>query len=268
MHNCFETTTDMTPPPVSCMCLTYGRPHLLEEAIASFLAQDYVGIKELVVLNDCEYQSLHCDHPEVIVVNVPRRFKTVGEKRNACAALALHEYLFVWDDDDLSLPHRLSYSMQQLKSGLRFFKSSSALDLNSGKLGGPVRNLFHGSSCFSRSLFNDAHGYPHMGSGQDLALEGQFRRLLGPSYQCPPVPNESLYFIYRWNGTGSFHLSAFGKDVPGKEAGQDRVAEFVKGQIQRGDIPQGEIALRPGWNQDYATLARTYIEALSFATGQ
>ena len=39
-------------PGVSCICLTYGRVALLEEAIFSFLQQDYAGVKELIVLND------------------------------------------------------------------------------------------------------------------------------------------------------------------------------------------------------------------------
>ena len=52
-------------PPVSAMCLTYGRPHVLEEAIHSFLKQDYLGPKEMIVLNDCDQQVLLFDHPEV-----------------------------------------------------------------------------------------------------------------------------------------------------------------------------------------------------------
>ena len=47
---------------------------------------------------------LDFDHPEVQVVNLPRRFRTVGEKMNAAVALASHDLLFVWDDDDLFLP--------------------------------------------------------------------------------------------------------------------------------------------------------------------
>ena len=39
-------------PAVSCICPTYGRPELLEEAIYCFLLQDYPGPKELIVLND------------------------------------------------------------------------------------------------------------------------------------------------------------------------------------------------------------------------
>jgi glycosyltransferase involved in cell wall biosynthesis len=76
---------------VSCICLTYGRPPerqwLLEEAIESLLKQDYAD-KELIVLNDCPGQELFCDAPGVIVINVPRRFRSLGEKYNAAIALA------------------------------------------------------------------------------------------------------------------------------------------------------------------------------------
>src|SRR5690349_243347 len=51
---------------VSCICATYNRPPhfqwLLEEAIESFLRQDYAE-KELIVLNDCPEQELLCDAP-------------------------------------------------------------------------------------------------------------------------------------------------------------------------------------------------------------
>ncbi|HEY0602798.1 MAG TPA: hypothetical protein VGD58_07800 [Herpetosiphonaceae bacterium] len=69
-------------PAVSCICLTYARPELLEEAVYSFLQQEYPGLKELIVLNDYAEQTLMFDHPEVRVINLPWRFRTVGEKRN------------------------------------------------------------------------------------------------------------------------------------------------------------------------------------------
>lgn len=110
-------------PAVSCFCLTYGRPGVLEEAIHSFLQQDYAGPKEMIVLNDYADQILTFDHPEVQVINVSRRFRTVGEKMNAAAALASHDLLFVWDDDDVYLPHRLSFSVANFDTAKGFFKA-------------------------------------------------------------------------------------------------------------------------------------------------
>src|SRR4051812_36406312 len=101
-------------PPVSAICLTYGRVSILEEAIHSFLLQDYHGPKELLVLNDLASQTLRFEHPDVRVINLPLRFRTVGEKMNAAAALCSHDILFVWDDDDIYLPNRISFSIQKL----------------------------------------------------------------------------------------------------------------------------------------------------------
>src|SRR5438876_11343843 len=59
-----DTDLEEAGMKVSCMCATYNRPPnsqwLLEEAIESFLRQDYAE-KELLVLNDCAGQELVCD---------------------------------------------------------------------------------------------------------------------------------------------------------------------------------------------------------------
>src|SRR5947208_5700304 len=129
-------------PPVSCICPTYARPEVLEEAIYSFLRQDYPGKKELIILNDYDQQTLAFEHPEVRVINVPTRFRTVGEKRNAAVALASHDLLFVWDDDDIYLPHRLSFSVARFERKKGFFKPDLAWMWYQDQLKGPVQNFF------------------------------------------------------------------------------------------------------------------------------
>lgn len=84
-----------TNPSVSCFCLTYGRPRILEDAIYSFIQQDYAG----------------------------------------------------------------------------FFKVDTAWFWNHHVLSGPVRNLFHAASCWSRDLFDAVRGYPAEGSGCDRIFE-------------------------------------------------------------------------------------------------
>lgn len=247
-------------PPVSCMCLTYGRPQVLEEAIESFLRQDYQGIKELIVLNDLSEQVLRCDHPNVRVINVDKRFRTVGEKRNACAALSSHDLLFVWDDDDIFLPHRLSFSVAKLDATKGFFKPSKALTLNNGIIGGPTANLFHSGSCFTRSLFDAAHGYAHIGSGQDLDLERSFERIIGSGKNYNGIKPSEIYYLYRWSGTGSYHLSGFGRDRDGAESGNQKVERYVRTQIENRKIETGLISLEPNWKIDYSALVQLYLE--------
>jgi glycosyltransferase involved in cell wall biosynthesis len=45
----------MSLPLISAKCITYGRVNTLEEALHSFLQQDYPGKKELIIVNDGKY---------------------------------------------------------------------------------------------------------------------------------------------------------------------------------------------------------------------
>lgn len=245
-------------PAVSCMCLTYGRPQVLAEAVQSFLQQNYAGPKELVVLNDLDCQTLRFEHPEVRVINVPKRFHTVGEKRNVCAALASHDLLFVWDDDDIYLSHRLSLSVKMFDPARRFFKPKTAFVLNNGVLRGPDRNLFHSSGCWSRSLFDQVRGYAHMNSGQDLEIELLFEKVIGKGKDSDIKPGD-MFYIYRWAGTGAFHLSGYGKDKPGEKTGNQKVGESVAQKLKSGALQRGEIRIEPQWKCDYAKLAADYL---------
>src|SRR5262249_3306287 len=194
-------------PTVSCICLTYGRPEVLEEAIYSFLHQDYPGRKELIVLNDYEGQHLTCDHADVQVFNVPKRFRTVGEKMNAAVALAAHDLLFVWDDDDIYLPHRLSFSVARFEPNKGFFKPDKAWMWNNGEVSGPTKNLFHVGSCWSRALFDAVRGYGAEGTGYDLIFERRLKQHF-PGLIIPyAIEPHDIYYLYRWAGTGSYHMS-------------------------------------------------------------
>lgn len=246
------------------MCLTYGRPKILEEAIKSFLRQDYRGQKELIVLNDLPEQTLQFDHPEVNIINVAKRFRTVGEKRNACAALCSHEWLLPWDDDDIFLPWRLSYSMEMMDPGRRFFKSSLAFVFSNGTIKKILNSIFHAGSCWHRSLFDEVQGYPHMGSGQDIALERKFEDALSDHrLGLDNVPPEKMYYVYRWAGTGSYHLSALAQTRKGNECEQAMVADYIAKQLSSGEVATGEVVLNPGWKTDYVDMVGQYLRRMT-----
>ncbi len=250
-------------PPVSCFCMTYGRPAVLEEAIYSFLLQDYGGRKELIVLNDYAEQILTFDHPEVQVINLPVRFRTLGEKMNAAVALSTHDLLLPWDDDDIYLPHRLRLSVENFTAKKGYFKARSAWFWNSGVLSGPVQNLFHPASCWSRRLFDAVRGYVADGNGCDLLFEQQLARTFPGAIAPSAITPEEIYYIYRWGGTGTFHLSQFGELRVGQNVGYAEVAAFVQERAIRGEIPVGHIPLQPGWKLDYRQLVSSYIATLA-----
>jgi len=245
------------------MCLTFARPQrMVEEAVYSFLNQDYAGDKELLILNDFDRQTIAFHHPQVTVVNVPSRFHTVGEKRNAAAALCRHDLLAVWDDDDICLPHRLSFSVSRYDDKKRFFKPTRAFSLNHGVLGGPNRNQYHASSLWHRSLFDEVGGYAHMGSGEDGDIEAKFRKVIGAAKDYESIQPHEVFYLYRWGGTQSYHLSAFGRDGDGKSA-NDKIREHALDQLAEGKIQSGTIVLRPHWSVDYSQLVRDFVEGLA-----
>ena len=245
------------PPAVSCICPTYGRVDLLEEAIHSFLLQDYPGPKELIVLNDYDRQTLAFDHPDVHVVNVPGRFHSIGEKYKAAVSLASHDLIFVWHDDDIYLPHRLSYSVAHLVERRGFFKTDRSWFWNDGQLSGPEYNVFHGASCWTRALFLEAQGYPHLDNGYDGGFEWRCEEARpGATASHRAIP-EYVYHIYRWAGTGSYHLSAFGQT--GREI--EQVAAHVRQQADEGQVRLGLITLDPHWTSDYVALALDFLSS-------
>ncbi|MBX2999497.1 MAG: glycosyltransferase family 2 protein [Caldilineaceae bacterium] len=244
-----------TYPPVSCLCPTYARVDLLEEAIHSFLLQDYPGQKELVIINDYPGQTLEFDHPEVRMVNFPRPFHSVGEKYKAAVGLASHDLLFVWHDDDIYLPHRLRYSVERFDPAIGFFKARRAWFWNDGVLSGPESNTFHGGSCWSRELFHQVQGYPHTDLGCDRDFEQRIQALRPGVELASDVPAQDIYYIYRWSGTGSYHLSTL-QTV-------QKVVTHIDRQHTYGNIPQGAVRLQPGWKADYRELVATFL-----STGQ
>jgi hypothetical protein len=104
-------------PLVSCICLTYNRPpkhqYVVEEAIESLLRQTYPR-QALIVFHDCPQQELVCDAPGVRTINAPERIPTQGAKHNVALRESKGELICSWNDDDISLPWRLSLSVERL----------------------------------------------------------------------------------------------------------------------------------------------------------
>jgi glycosyltransferase involved in cell wall biosynthesis len=248
-------------PPVSCICPTYGRVELLEEAIYAFLQQDYPGPKELIVLNDYPEQTLVCEHPEVRVVNVAQRYASVGEKYQAAVALASHDLIFVWHDDDIYLPHRLSFAVAHFSQRRGFFKASHAWFWNNGQLSGPEKNTFHGGACFTRQLFAEAQGYPLVSTAYDLTFEAACEEQRAGVTKGHATAPEDLYYIYRWAGTGSYHLSIAGQNGQADAS----VVTYVRERVERGQIGSGPITLNPHWKADYVAMVRERLPSVAAA---
>lgn len=236
-------------PKVSCQCITYGRPHLLNEAVESFLRQDYRGEKELIIVNDQPEVKIISNIENVKVYNLDKRVDTIGEKRNICISYCTGEIIFPWDDDDISLPWRISFSLSRMINK-NYFKGDSFWFLNS-KNCSIKKNIAHATGAFSRSLFDNVGGYSHMQSGQDTNLEEKFKRT--KQRVITNLKPYEIYYIYKFNGNGSYHLSWYGYNKGFAES-----AKFVSQQQY-----DKEYILAPKWEIDYLDFINKQLEESS-----
>jgi hypothetical protein len=197
---------------IAAVCVTYLRPRQLGWMIRCFLRQDYPAAdRELLVLDDAgQYEERRGDGWRL--VSTDRRFPTLGEKRNAAAALVSDDVaaLAVWDDDDLYLPWALSASVAALERAA-WSRPSLVLHpqpdgrLTQHRTGG----LFHGGWAYRRNLFDAVDGYPAIDNGEDQALGRRFTQA-GASQADPAALGFAPFYVYVWSG-GS-HLSGMGPD--------------------------------------------------------
>lgn len=237
-------------PKVSCLCPTYGRPECLEEAIHSFLLQDYRGQKELVIVNDLPEQKLAFDHPQVRIINVPQEIGCLGRKFNLTARAATGDVLCVWDDDDIFLPHRLSYSIDRLKNGL--FHVWHAFYLLPNGAVDTAYNLFHSCLAVHRDVFWDIGGY------EEVDRMNVDRKLIHDLYKkcghtSNEIPQADYFYIYRWDTTGDYHVSQWDSDSVSQS-----VKEYVAKKKEQGRLRTGEINLQPRWAQDYLRMVQEF----------
>jgi len=219
---------------VSCLCNTYGRPNFLEEAIKCFLDQDYPN-KELIVLNDQVnvnyYVNRHIEADNIRIVNCPKRFDNLGQKRNYSLDLAKGDYICVWDDDDLYTPWRISESVKYMENNdCDIVKANSAIISTHNKDHYISSNLFHSQACIRKS-YNKR--YLDMSTGEDIEYEK------GAKIKSFPV-EPLFWYVYRW-GNGVHHVSGI----------QDNKLTWEKSLNWPTYQIQGDLVLNPRFYKDY-----------------
>lgn len=234
------------PEGVSCLCLTYGRPELLEEAIESFKRQQWKGPKELIVVNDHPDQEMLYPDNEIVIINLKRRLRTLGEKRNLSVALAKYDYLLIWDDDDIHLPWRIEEAMRTLPKD-QFFKCPQIWLAISGELEDEPRRsdfVYHGAAAYSRYIFEQVGGYGCINGGEDQDFESRIRShpQVKKYWKVTTLPIARLYLIYR-KYHGHYNASGVGS-----------LSEISP------EVRKGKYWLQPHWKKDYCCEVKGQIE--------
>ncbi len=244
-------------PFVSCMMPTYGRatfhrsePNVVEEAIHSFLEQDYDGQRELVVVNDLPEQKLRFDHPEVRIINVDKKFHYLGEKRNFVVEQCRGTHILVWDDDDIYLPWAIRVAVECIgdmdwcKAGALWWTVNRVIQ---GIRQGPACNQF----LFRKDAWERVGKYPNQqDGGEDRIFEQRLLNARGAKVKLPP---SKYYLLYGWGGH-VYHASGQGDDPL-----HARMVDHVRKKMREKQIRTGDVELVPRWRYDYVKETRDWL---------
>jgi glycosyltransferase involved in cell wall biosynthesis len=247
--------SNLNLPKVSCICPTFCRAYLLEEAVESFLRQDYEGEKELIICNDFIDQEIIFDHPLVKVINLPERTKTLGEKRNITYSYATGEYMITWGDDDIHLPRRISRMVNAaLKLNTEFLFEGPYIILYDHKLYKEPGSTC-GANIISKKLFKEVGGIPEENIGEDIAFNNKVKAYLKTTLNiCLDEPQ----FLYRWS-SNRVHISQFIEDKENQENSYEKVFRYAKEYIEKGLEPKGRYELQPHWKKDWVEEIKSAI---------
>ena len=224
---------------LAALCCTYLRPDGLGQLIECFKRQDYPAeLRELVILDDAgQYENQSGEGWRLI--SVPSRFHSLGEKRNACAALASTdvEGFLVADDDDIYLPHWFRTQAEALSKADWSRPGLVLLEHADGLREGETGGLYHGGWAFRRSAFYKVVGYGPHNNGEDQELAGCLSSLA--ITECDPCKFADPFYVYRIDNN-SYHLSYM--DDPGYR------------NLGSNDDHDGKTKIPVGWSRDWDRL--------------
>ena len=239
--------------PISAKTTTYGRVDMLEEALHSFLMQDYEGESEMVIVNDYPLQTLHFDHPRVRIINLDKTFPVIGEKENFAIEQCKFNTIYNCDDDDVFLSHHF----QNIND---YFPNHNLLHWNRGvfMVGHDIKKINTLGNCgivYDREFVRSLGGYPREHAGADMTLVIKIRDNGGKIARALP-DNPSQF--YNWCG-GSYHLSGQGTDTEERDNIIIRHSRHIESLRMKGEIPTGDIELKPHWKRDYVLMLNNYL---------
>jgi len=245
---------------ISCKCITYGRVNMLEEAIQSFLQQDYPSdLCELIIVNDYPLQKLIFDHPQVRIFNMDSTFSTIGEKENFATQQCRGDIIAQWDDDDLALPNHLQNINKYFIDGTSVLHWNKGIFMNSSQITS-ITGLGNSGIVFSKKAWEKVGKHPLENAGYDMTFVVSLQHLGNVVTAAPS--NDQVSWIYAWGGRG-YHMSGMGTDDNTRPNVIKRHSEYIESLRLKNEIPTGDVILVPNWKHDYVQMLKDYNENTS-----
>ena len=243
---------------LSAKCITYGRVEFLEESLHSFLIQDYDGEREMVIVNDCPFQKLIFDHPNVRIFNLTETFNTLGDKENFATEQCRGEIVMQWDDDDIALPNHLQNVKKWFVEGSDLLHWQKAIFMNIPNIEN-ISCVGNSGIVYSKRIWREMGGYPLENAGYDMSFVLGIKNRSSNIILAEP-PDDEVSWIYVWGGRG-YHCSGMGTDTPDRPNVIVRHSQHIESLRQQKMIPEGDVYLNPHWKHDYNQKLKDFINA-------
>jgi hypothetical protein len=240
---------------ISCKCITYGRVDTLEEALYSFLIQEYQGDSELVIVNDYPLQKLHFDHPRVKIFNLDFTFDTIGDKENFAVQNCAYDTIAVWDDDDIAMPNHLNNIDKYFTDEMDLLQWHRGVFFNSKQITS-ICGLGNSGIVYSKKIWKQLGGHARENAGYDMTFVMKIKSMSRNVIAADPPDNEVSWFYYWANR--SYHMSGAGTDTNDRPNVIQRHSEHIERLRQENKIPTGDVYLNPKWSIDYKQLLKDY----------
>lgn len=243
-------------PFISCKCITYGRVDTLEEALYSFLIQDYPSDRcELVIVNDYPLQKLVYDHPQVMIYNLDETFPLIGEKENYAIERCSGDLIAVWDDDDVAMSNHLQNIAKFWKDDTNIIHWGTGVFYNEPAITA-ITGIGNSGIVYSKDVWERIGRSPLENAGGDMTLVNKIHALGG--VVTATMPKEEASWFYMWGGRG-YHQSGQGTDDGSRPNIIQRHSAHIEQLRAQGKIPTGEIQLMPKWKKNYARMLNNFV---------
>ena len=226
---------------ISVLTLTYQRKDLLEEAIHSFLNQTELEDAEMVIINDCPVVEYRLDNPKVKIINLNKRFSSVGKKLEWGFTQCKGDIVYRLDDDDLLTPWALElqreYHITSPDSDI--YRCQKHYFFSHNEYQGLADSVNNGNAY--RTEWVKSIDMIDKSIGEDNWLTF----IAGGNIHIGDTGRYSM--IYRW-GMGVYHISGMG----------DRPNEEIYEITDNSNKESGIIHLEPKFRNDYWSQLGSY----------
>jgi glycosyltransferase involved in cell wall biosynthesis len=210
---------------ISVLTITYKRHHLLEEAIESFLKQEFPPECEMVIINDNPEVDYVYDHPRVFIINHKERFSSIATKLEWGYKQCKYNHIYRLDDDDLLTPWALKNASIDIETnpGFDIYRSEGMYFFMHNKFDKESSNINNGN--IYTKTYLDRITWPNKSGDEDADITFGHKAKIYESELKHTM-------IYRW-GMNTLHISGMGKQTNEVILAQaDKVLDNTKGIIQ------------------------------------